>query len=94
MVWFLCRRDNFFIILLFFGLLQADAIMAMAGSSGGSWSTNYSQNPSIKPFIGIGDNNTLSRERLNSTHGTGLSDRIPSIHGKSFIRSNVVVFLS
>lgn len=68
--------------------------MAMAGSSGGSWSTNYSQNPSIKPFIGIGDNNTLSRERLNSTHGTGLSDRIPSIHGKSFIRSNVVVFLS
>ncbi|CAH1442217.1 unnamed protein product [Lactuca virosa] len=60
---------------------KADAIMAMAGSSGGSWSTNYSQNPSIKPFIGIGENNTLPRERLNSTHGTGLSDRIPSIHG-------------
>ncbi|KAI3738022.1 hypothetical protein L2E82_28040 [Cichorium intybus] len=63
---------------------KADAIMAMAGSSGGSWSTNYLSNSGIKAsgvenVIGIRENNTGIG--VNSNLPIRDIRRMPSLHG-------------
>lgn len=66
-------------------LLQADVIMALAGSNGGSWSTTYSPKSTVRPSgesnMPGGDNETvmannmaLSREFRGRLSATGISN--------------------
>jgi hypothetical protein len=80
-------------------LFQADVIMALAGSNGGSWSTTYSPKPTASPgsesYMTSGGEYEL-RGRLsvtgNATRGVGSSDRISTPTGEYSYLSSTMSF--